>query len=100
NDLGCGYGALFDYLDSHYRDFAYNGSDVSTDMVRAAQDRHANRLNARFTVAAEPPEMADYGIASGIFNVRLGRSDAEWYNYLEATLDVLDRTSRLGFAFN
>ncbi|HWW04939.1 class I SAM-dependent methyltransferase [Collimonas sp.] len=100
NDLGCGYGALFDYLNLHYRDFAYNGSDVSADMVRAAQDRHANRLNACFAVAAEPPEMADYGIASGIFNVRLGRSEAEWYGYLEATLDVLDRTSRLGFAFN
>lgn len=100
NDLGCGYGALFDYLNSRCRDFAYNGSDVSADMIRAAQDRHANSPNARFSVAAEPPEMADYGIASGIFNVRLGRSDAEWRNYLEATLDVLDRTSRLGFAFN
>ena len=44
--------------------------------------------------------MADYGLASGIFNVRLGRSDAEWFDYLQATLDVLDRTSSLGFAFN
>ncbi|WP_211451722.1 class I SAM-dependent methyltransferase [Collimonas antrihumi] len=100
NDLGCGYGALFDYLNSRCRDFAYSGSDVSAGMIRAAQDRHSNRLNARFAVAAEPPDVADYGIASGIFNVRLGRSDAEWYNYLEATLDLLNRTSRLGFAFN
>jgi len=44
--------------------------------------------------------VADYGLASGIFNVRLGRSDAEWYDYLQVTLDVLDRTSSLGFAFN
>lgn len=100
NDLGCGYGALFDYLNSRYREFTYNGCDISGDMIRAAQARYANSPNARFTVAAEPPEMADYGIASGIFNVRLGRSDAEWRDYLEATLDVLDRTSRLGFAFN
>lgn len=100
NDLGCGYGALFDYLNSRCRDFAYSGSDVSADMIRAAQDRFANSANAHFSVTAEPPEMADYGIASGIFNVRLGRSDAEWFNYLEATLDILDRTSRLGFAFN
>jgi SAM-dependent methyltransferase len=100
NDLGCGYGALFDYLSSCCRDFVYNGSDVSTNMINAAQNRHASSPNARFSVAAEPPEMADYGIASGIFNVRLGRSDTEWCNYLEATLDVLDRTSRLGFAFN
>jgi len=39
-------------------------------------------------------------LASGIFNVRLGRSDAEWFDYLQTTLDVLDRTSSLGFAFN
>ena len=44
--------------------------------------------------------MADYGIASGIFNVRLERSDVEWRDYLETTLNVLDRTSHLGFAFN
>lgn len=100
NDLGCGYGALFEYVGLYYQDFFYNGFDVSSDMIRAAQARYANSSNARFFVAAAPPGPADYGIASGIFNVRLGRSDAEWHDYLEATLDVLDRTSRLGFAFN
>jgi hypothetical protein len=69
-------------------------------MVRAASDRHAQKSNARFAVAATPPEAADYAIASGIFNVRLGRGDAEWRAYIESTLDVLDRSSRLGFAFN
>lgn len=100
NDLGCGYGSLFDYLKLHCQDFAYNGCDISGDMIRAAQERYANDSNARFAIASEPPEMADYGIASGIFNVRLGCSDVEWREYLEATLDVLDRTSNLGFAFN
>lgn len=100
NDLGCGYGALFDYLSSRRHDFAYKGSDISADMITAAQKRYSNSTNAHFSVAAEPPEMADYGIASGIFNVRLRLSDAEWYNYLRTTLDVLNRTSRIGFAFN
>ncbi len=100
NDLGCGYGALFEHLNSRCRDFDYNGIDVAADMIRSAQHRHVDSSNARFSVAAEPWEIADYGIASGIFNVRLGRGDAEWHSYLEDTLDVLDRTSRLGFAFN
>lgn len=100
NDLGCGYGALLDYLNSHYKKFNYNGCDVSGDMISAAQNRHTNITNAHFFVASEPPDIADYGVSSGVFNVRLGRSDAEWKAYLETTLDVLDRTSRVGFAFN
>lgn len=100
NDLGCGYGALYDYLNLFSRDFTYNGCDVSEDMIRAAQVRYANDSNACFAIASEPPEMADYGIASGIFNVRLGHSNTEWREYLEAALDVLDRTSQRGFAFN
>jgi SAM-dependent methyltransferase len=100
NDLGCGYGSLLEYMNSRYRDFSYFGYDVSEDMVGAAQDRYAKSTNAHFAVTAEPPVAADYGIASGIFNVRLGRSDIEWRAYLEATLEVLNRTSRLGFSFN
>lgn len=100
NDLGCGYGALFDYLNSHYKNFNYNGCDVSGDMISAAQARFKNITNSHFLVASEPPVVADYGVASGVFNVRLGRSGAEWKTYLETTLDILDRTSRLGFAFN
>lgn len=100
NDLGCGYGSLFDYLKLNCRGFTYNGCDISESMIKAAQARYTREANASFVVASEPPEMADYGIASGIFNVRLGRSDVEWREYLEATLDVLDRTSQRGFAFN
>lgn len=100
NDLGCGYGALLDHLDARYSITSYLGIDVSEGMVRAAQSRHRGTAKARFTRAAEPDRVADYGFASGIFNVRLDRSDTEWFDYLQATLDTLDRTSRRGFAFN
>jgi len=100
NDLGCGYGALYDYLLIKYQGFFYTGCDVSSEMVLAARSRHADKRNAQFIVTAAPPEKADYGIASGIFNVRLGRSDAEWWDYFRDTLDMLDQTSRYGFSFN
>jgi len=100
NDLGCGYGALLDYLRGKHANCTYLGVDVSQEMIKVAEQRHATADQARFITAAEPDEVADYGLASGIFNVRLGRSDAEWFDYLQATLDVLDRTSSLGFAFN
>ena len=100
NDLGCGYGALLDYLREKNSACTYLGVDVSPEMIKAAEQRHAAANRARFIAAAVPDEVADYGVASGIFNVRMERSDAEWFDYLQATLDVLDRTSTLGFAFN
>ena len=100
NDLGCGYGALLDYLRDKYSAFTYLGVDVSHEMIKVAERRHVAADRARFITSAEPDEVADYGLASGIFNVRLGRSDVEWFDYLQTTLDVLDRTSSLGFAFN
>lgn len=100
NDLGCGYGAFYDFLIQRYGSFSYFGFDVSAEMILAAEKRYQNSKMVRFAVSSEPEEIADYAIASGIFNVRLGRSDQEWRAYLEATLDLLDRTCRTGFAFN
>lgn len=100
NDLGCGYGALLDYLITSHPTASYLGVDVSKDMVRSACMRYQSTTNARFINASEPDIDGDFGVASGIFNVRLGRSDAEWFEYLEATLEVLNKTSRSGFAFN
>lgn len=100
NDLGCGYGALYDYLTDQYTQFSYLGLDVARDMVRSATLRYKNLTNARFACASEPDKVADYGVASGVFNVRLGRSDAEWMEYVQSTLDILNDSSRLGFAFN
>ncbi len=100
NDLGCGYGALYDFLSKKYPKFTYVGIDISREMIQAAQKIPRVGQQARFIVSDIPDGIADFGFASGIFNVRLQRPIAEWYVYLEKTLDVLDRTSRFGFAFN
>ncbi len=109
NDLGCGYGALLDYLIDRHSEFRYVGCDVSSVMVEAAKARtnliqkqtlKSNSHDYEFHVGSQPLEVADYGIASGIFNVKMERSDAEWQSYFESTVDALNQTSRLGFAFN
>lgn len=100
NDLGCGYGALLDFLTDKFAVTAYCGVDVCDDMVAAARSRHAARTQARFITASVPDVVADYGIASGIFNLRLDTPDATWFEHVLATLDALYATSRAGFAFN
>lgn len=100
NDLGCGYGAFFEYLENRYNSFVYTGIDVSKDMISAAVNRYRDKKNAQFIHASEPGCAADYSVASGIFNVRMDRSYEEWKAYIEMTLDVLHKNSKYGFAFN
>ena len=100
NDLGCGYGALYEFLAQKYPALSYLGIDVSQSMIQAAEQRFQDDRRARFITANAPDAVADYGVASGIFNVRLNQSDTEWQTYIEDTLDVLHETSRAGFSFN
>ena len=100
NDLGCGYGAYFDYLRPRRDLFQYRGFDLSAEMISAAQQRFAGNDGAHFAVTGEPDAVADYGVASGIFNVRLDSTDDAWRSHVLRTLDVLNKTSRRGFSFN
>jgi len=100
NDLGCGYGALYGFLLNKHEKLAYSGIDVAEVMIHAARQRYTDQSQARFIISNKPDQIADYSIASGIFNVRLGRTDDEWLAYLKSTLDILNNNSSKGFAFN
>lgn len=100
NDLGCGYGSLLSYMQRRYPAFSYLGVDVSEEMVKAAAGHVPHDADARLIVGAAPDRVADYGIASGIFNVRLGHQPDAWSQHVQNTLDVLNDTSRRGFSFN
>lgn len=100
NDLGCGYGALVDYLESKYaQKFTYHGYDISTDMIKAGQERH-QKPYCEFITAEKPTRKADYGIASGIFNVMFGATHDGWWKYITDTIDDLDASCSKGFSFN
>ncbi len=100
NDLGCGYGALYDFLCHSFKRFDYYGCDISESMISVASRNHRHCPNANFAVSSFPLQVSDYSVASGIFNVRMEVSDEQWLEYMLETIEVLDRASRLGFAFN
>lgn len=100
SDLGCGYGALYDFLCERYTEFSYCGIDVSKEMVKAAERRLEGKSRTRIVNGHEPDSLADFSVASGIFNVRLALPDADWRAHIESILDSLNRTSRRGFSFN
>jgi SAM-dependent methyltransferase len=97
NDVGCGYGALVDFLEQELLDVQYTGFDLSRPMIDHAQERHPTRA---FVLDADALPVADYTVASGIFNVKLDTSDEEWTPYVLETVRMMSDHSRRGFAFN
>jgi SAM-dependent methyltransferase len=100
NDIGCGYGAYFEYLEATQPTHSYLGTDISQDMVKSAIKKFEGKPNASFLHSSKPGRVADYCVASGIFNVRLDCPDEKWFQYIESTLDMMDSFSGRGFSFN
>jgi SAM-dependent methyltransferase len=101
NDFGCGYGAMFDFLagQSGFERGRYYGYDLCPDMVAAARARIADD-RATFFHAAVPTHQADYGFASGTFNLKLGADPVAWWSYVKGALVDLWGRSLRGMAFN
>jgi len=100
NDIGCGYGAYFDFLNSAYKELSYFGYDISEEMVKAASKAHKTHNKAHFFYTGEPSAAQDYSVASGIFNVQLECPEDEWQQYILDTLHMMDKHSSKGFSFN
>lgn len=100
-DWGCGYGALFGFLDSRRAPplAAYAGYDLSAEMVEAARGLVPDR-RASFVVGGELDRDVDYTFVSGTFNVRLEATVETWERYVRETLRALAARSRKGLAFN
>lgn len=98
-DYGCGYGALAQRLIAANVPFRYVGFDVCTPMVvQARVDMRDPRCT--FTDSESELPVADYTVASGIFNVRLQASEEQWKAHVARTISTLARHSSRGFAFN
>ena len=98
-DYGCGYGAIIDVLTERGQPFRYVGYDVSEEMILRARRLHPGD-QCEFTTDEEELGPSDYVVASGVLNVRLEASKAQWKEYVLETLDDLHRLSLKGFAFN
>jgi SAM-dependent methyltransferase len=99
-DMGCGYGALIDYLRNNFEKYKYIGIDISTEMIASARELHGHDKSAQFHVSSKSPINADYCVASGLFNVKLEFKNEDWWSYMTSTLDQLNAISNRGFSFN
>lgn len=101
NDLGCGYGALFEMIKSTplMKDSRYFGNDISAQMIEAAHVRNHEPC-ATFKQSAQVAQSADYSFASGTFNMFMGADPKLWRDYVFATVQHLWEHTNKGLAFN
>lgn len=100
-DLGCGYGAFFEYLAPRPVMTAsrYVGYDMTAEMVTACRARIADP-RARFVTAPRIDTPADYVFASGTFNLKMDADDGAWQSYVLQAVEEAWGQARTGFAFN
>lgn len=101
NDWGCGYGAMFDYLDglSAVDLTHFYGYDISDTMLEKANELVPDD-RATFIKSPNVTQEADYSFVSGTFNVRFEATDDQWQEYIQETLLHLAKMSHRGIAFN
>lgn len=102
NDVGCGYGALLTFMVKRYRSLKldYLGTDLSQAMIDQAKPSTRPYFRAQFAVTGAIPRVADYSVASGIFNVRQTQPASRWILFIKQTLASMHAASRVGFAIN
>ena len=101
NDLGCGYGALFDLVKSEpmMRGGRYIGYDISPEMIATAKAQY-NDARATFIVSPVATEVADYSFVSGTYNMSMGANAALWTYYIKTSLEMLWKKTAKTLAFN
>ena len=99
-DYGCGYGAMFDFLNAMGWQFEYYGVDLIEKMIAAGREVHKDFPNAHFTTDEKELPVADYLVAQGIFNIKLESPYDEWQDMVTKTLPRMNALCSKGFSFN
>jgi SAM-dependent methyltransferase len=99
-DLGCGFGDFLRFLRAEGHLGRFTGYDIAPSMIEKARELHGETDDRQWRIGAEPVDVADFAVASGIFNVKGEVADDIWTRYVHRTIDILARAGRRGFAFN
>jgi SAM-dependent methyltransferase len=99
-DYGCGYGAMFEFLQRRGWQFDYYGVDQIEKMVIAGRTKYEGFPNVHFTRDERELPVADYLVAAGIFNIKLDAPYEEWQEFICRTLRRMNTLCSKGFSFN
>ena len=99
-DLGCGFGDFLRFLRAGSHQGHFIGYDIAPSMIAKARELYGEGDDRQWRIGSKPAEVADFAMASGIFNVKGETTNEAWTRYVHRTIDILARAGRRGFAFN
>jgi SAM-dependent methyltransferase len=101
NDLGCGYGAMFDTYRKlpQFNNGSYFGYDISKAMIEAAKQKVSDP-RAFFILSHKATENADYSFVSGTYNMKMAADEDEWLEYIEESIVHLWSKTKISMGFN
>ena len=100
-DIGCGYGALFHYIQSTpaWHQIDYCGVDITPEMVNYCKRKHAYHKN-RFSLGRQPKHPVDFAVFVGTFNLCHTYDYELWEDYILRHLAVSWASVRYGLILN
>src|SRR5437868_8197608 len=69
-DLGCGFGDFLRFVRAAGHEGRFIGYDIAPKMIQKARELHGESDDRKWQVGGRPTQVADFAIASGIFNVK------------------------------
>jgi len=100
-EVGCGYGAMFDYMNTRRRfaGWIYQGVDINPAMITACQAAFPDD-KTRFKTGRKPASKVDFSVISGTYNLCPIENIDAWETYIFDCLGDCWRQSRHGMALN
>ena len=100
-EIGCGYGALYRYLQQKNAPdrWRYHGVDINPAMIAACRQNFPNEVN-QFKVANRPQHEVDFSVFSGTFNLTPVDDCEQWLGYILQGLQNCWPLSSRGMVLN
>ena len=100
-EIGCGYGALYRYLQQKNAPdrWRYHGVDINPAMIAACRRNFPNKVN-HFKLGDRPQKEVDFSVFSGTFNLTPIENCEQWVGYILQGLQNCWQLSRRGMVLN
>jgi SAM-dependent methyltransferase len=101
-DLGCGYGALLDWMGERRADIEYRGIDLSAPMIDEAKKRHPGGVFEVRDILTAPlaDNSVDFVVMNGVMTEKLTLSQSDMEAFAKQLIKSAFASAKYGIAFN